>query len=37
MKLLFLGGGGCQLNSIRRAKALGHEVVLCDYLIKLCG
>lgn len=32
MKLLFLGGGGCQLNSILKAKALGHEVILCDYL-----
>ena len=37
MKLLFLGGGGCQLNSIQRAKALGHEVVLCDYLPNCVG
>ena len=37
MKLLFLGGGGCQLNSILRAKAWGHEVILCDYLSDCVG
>ena len=37
MKLLFLGGGGCQLNSILRAKSWGHEVVLCDYLPDCVG
>lgn len=31
MRVLFLGGGRCQENGIRRLKALGHEVVLTDY------
>jgi phosphoribosylaminoimidazole carboxylase (NCAIR synthetase) len=32
MKLMVLGGGSCQLNLITRAKALGHTVVVADYL-----
>ncbi len=31
MRVLFLGGGRCQENGIRRLKALGHEVILTDY------
>lgn len=31
MKLLILGGGNCQLNAIRRARELGHTVIVSDY------
>lgn len=32
MKLLILGGGSCQINGIKRAKEMGIEVVVSDYL-----
>jgi len=32
MKLLILGSGSCQLNAIKKAKELGHYVVVSDYL-----
>lgn len=32
MKLMVLGGGNCQLNLIKRAKSLGHYVIVVDYL-----
>lgn len=32
MRLQILGGGNNQLNAIKRAKAMGHEVILADYL-----
>lgn len=32
MKLMVLGGGGCQQNLIKRAKEEGHYVVVADYL-----
>ncbi|MEG2073286.1 MAG: ATP-grasp domain-containing protein [Angelakisella sp.] len=28
---MILGGGNCQLSAVRRAKALGHYVILADY------
>ncbi|TCL69399.1 phosphoribosylaminoimidazole carboxylase (NCAIR synthetase) [Hydrogenispora ethanolica] len=31
MKLLILGAGNLQLNAIRRAKAMGHTVIVSDY------
>ncbi len=37
MKLLVLGGGSCQLNLITRAKALGHTVIVADYLADCPG
>lgn len=30
-KLMILGGGNCQLSAVKRAKALGHYVILADY------
>lgn len=30
-KLLVLGGGGCQLNAVIRAKQKGHTVIVSDY------
>ncbi|MBN2558995.1 MAG: ATP-grasp domain-containing protein [Clostridia bacterium] len=32
MKVMVLGGGGCQMNMIRRLKLQGHGIVLVDYL-----
>ncbi len=32
MKLLILGGGSCQINGIKRAKEMGIDVVVSDYL-----
>lgn len=32
MKLMVLGGGNCQQNFIKRAKAAGHFVIVADYL-----
>ncbi len=32
MKVMVLGGGGCQMNLIERLKQQGDEVVLIDYL-----
>ena len=32
MKVMVLGGGGCQINLIERLKSQGDEVVLIDYL-----
>jgi len=32
MKLLVLGGSKAQLQAIKQAKKLGHQVVVCDYL-----
>ena len=32
MKVMVLGGGGCQMNLIERLKSQGDEVVLVDYL-----
>ena len=32
MKIMVLGGGGCQVNLIRRLKESGDEVILADYL-----
>ena len=32
MKLLILGGGNAQLSAIRKAKDMGHEVIISDYL-----
>jgi len=32
MRLMVLGGGGCQINLIRRAKSEGHFIILVDYL-----
>ncbi len=29
--ILILGGGNCQLSAVKRAKALGHRVILADY------
>ena len=37
MKLMVLGGGSCQLNLIKRAKALGHTVIVADYLADCPG
>jgi len=31
MRLLILGGGSCQVNAIKQAKALGHTVIVSDY------
>lgn len=31
MKFLVLGGGNCQLNLIKKVKALGHTVIVSDY------
>jgi len=31
-KLLFLGGSDIQIPAIRRAKQIGYEIILCDYL-----
>lgn len=31
MKFLVLGGSNCQLNLIKKAKALGHTVIVSDY------
>ena len=31
MKLLILGGGNGQLSSIKKAKKMGHEVIVSDY------
>ncbi len=30
-KLLVLGGGGCQLNAVIKAKKKGHKVIVSDY------
>ncbi|HKL13131.1 MAG TPA: ATP-grasp domain-containing protein [Halanaerobiales bacterium] len=32
MKLLILGGGNAQLSAIKKAKKMGHEVIISDYL-----
>ncbi len=32
MKILILGAGSCQLNAIKRAKKMNHEVIVADYL-----
>ncbi len=32
MRLMMLGASGAQLTGIRMARAMGHEVVTCDYL-----
>ena len=32
MKLMVLGGGTHQLNLIKKAKNLGHQLIICDYL-----
>lgn len=32
MKLLILGGGNAQLSAIRKAKDMGHQVIISDYL-----
>lgn len=32
MRLQILGGGNNQVNAIKKAIAMGHEVVLTDYL-----
>ena len=37
MKVLMLGGGGCQINAIQRLKSLGHTVILSDYLDNCIG
>lgn len=37
MRRLVLGGGGCQLNLIRRAKARGEFVIVADYLANCPG
>lgn len=37
MKLLILGGGSCQINGIKRAKEMGIEVVVSDYLADAPG
>lgn len=31
-RLMMLGGGNCQLNAVRRAKKMGIDIVLVDYL-----
>jgi len=30
--LMLLGGSNCQISAVRMAKAMGHKVVLADYL-----
>ncbi|MGM0409559.1 MAG: ATP-grasp domain-containing protein [Bacillota bacterium] len=37
MRLQILGGGSGQLSAIKKAKSLGHEVVVCDYLEEAPG
>lgn len=37
MRLMMLGASGAQLQGIRMAKALGHQVVTCDYLPHAIG
>ena len=37
MKLLILGGGNAQLSAIKKAKKMGHEVIISDYLEKPPG
>ncbi len=37
MKLLMLGGSKAQLAGITKAKELGHEVIVCDYLEQSIG
>ena len=37
MKVLMLGGGGCQVNAIQKLKSLGHTVILSDYLDNCIG
>jgi biotin carboxylase len=37
MKVMVLGGGGCQINLIERLKSQGDEVVLIDYLPDCLG
>lgn len=32
MRILILGAGNCQLNLIRKAIAMGHQVIVSDYL-----
>lgn len=32
MRLLILGGGNAQMSAIKKAKKMGHEVIISDYL-----
>lgn len=36
-KIMMLGAGGCQLNAIKRIKALGHQVIVSDNRIDSPG